>query len=437
LVGIAENKQGPLRIALLGASFDTGNLGVSALAESSIKCILHRWPDAQITLLASSRQGGEENLQIGNRSLKAKKIPVRFGKNVFLPNHFLILLVYAILLKILRSSSFKTFCCRRNSYVNELLQTDVAADITGGDSFSDIYGMRRFVLIALTKWLVILFDIPLVLLPQTYGPFNRRTSKMAAKYLLKKAAVIYSRDNSSMDYVKNLFGNHTTADKMRFVPDIAFVLDTCSPACLDTGIDLTKHNRDTVIAGLNISGLLYNGGYTRDNMFGLKTDYRHLVDRIIELLLKNEKVLVLLVPHVFPSASYKVESDPDACSEVYQRMIQKYPDRIFLTKGRYSHKEIKYVIGLCDFFIGSRMHACIAAMSQFIPTIGLAYSDKFAGVFESIGLADYVADVRISNERELTEKIRTAFEQRDKIHQHLQGIIPQTTKRILNMFNGA
>lgn len=436
MVGIAKNKQGPLRVALLGASFDTGNLGVSALAESSIKCILHRWPDAQVTLLAGSRQVGEENLQIGNRLLKAKKIPVRFCRNLFLPNHFLVLFIYAMLLKILRGSSFKAFCCRRNSYVSELLRTDIAADITGGDSFSDIYGMHRFVLVTLTKWLVILFDIPLVLLPQTYGPFNRRVSKMGAKYLLKRAAVIYSRDNSSMDYIKNLLGNHTAAEKVRFVPDVAFVLDSCSPTCLDTGIDLNKHNHGTLIVGLNVSGLLYNGGYTRDNMFGLKTDYRRLIYQIIELLLKNENVSVLLVPHVFPPAGYEVESDPDACLEVYRQMVQKYPDGIFLTRGRYSHKEIKYIIGLCDFFIGSRMHACIAAMSQFIPTIGLAYSDKFAGVFGSVGLADYVVDVRNSDEGDLAEKIKTAFEQRGKIHKHLQNIIPQTTEKILNVFNG-
>ena len=38
-------------IILLGASFSTGNLGVSALAWSSIKIIRARWPDARIVLV--------------------------------------------------------------------------------------------------------------------------------------------------------------------------------------------------------------------------------------------------------------------------------------------------------------------------------------------------------------------------------------------------
>ena len=46
----------------------------------------------------------------------------------------------------------------------------------------------------------------------------------------------------------------------------------------------------------------------------------------------------------------------------------------------------KAVIGQCDFFIGSRMHACIAALSQGVPCVGVAYSMKFAGVFDTVGM---------------------------------------------------
>ena len=36
------------KIWILGASFETLNMGVSVLAESSIKCILQQWPTADI-----------------------------------------------------------------------------------------------------------------------------------------------------------------------------------------------------------------------------------------------------------------------------------------------------------------------------------------------------------------------------------------------------
>jgi len=41
------------RVGLLGASFDTGNLGVGALAAASIKCVLRRWPEAEIFIVGS------------------------------------------------------------------------------------------------------------------------------------------------------------------------------------------------------------------------------------------------------------------------------------------------------------------------------------------------------------------------------------------------
>ena len=48
---------------------------------------------------------------------------------------------------------------------------------------------------------------------------------------------------------------------------------------------------------------------------------------------------------------------------------------------------MKYLIGQCDFFVGSRMHSCIAAVSQCVPAVSIAYSDKFIGVMATLGLS--------------------------------------------------
>jgi polysaccharide pyruvyl transferase WcaK-like protein len=148
--------------------------------------------------------------------------------------------------------------------------------------------------------------------------------------------------------------------------------------------------------------------------------------------MKDERLLVLLVPHVL-SPSRTVEDDPNACRQLYEKLSKKYPGRIFLTQGRYNHNGIKHIIGLCDFFIGSRMHACIAALSQSIPAVGIAYSKKFQGVFDSIGLADCVADVYQCGEDKLLSTIKTALEDRDKIRMHLNKVIPGIKANILSM----
>lgn len=424
----------PMRIGLLGASFDSGNMGVSALAESSIKIIVNRWPNAKVILLGSGRELGEHRLKIGDKDLCIREQPIRFCKNIFLDNHFLVLCLYALLFKVFRWEKLKRFCARRNTSLYCITQMDMVAVITGGDSFSDIYGMRRFTLGSLRKWLVLLFNKDMVMLPQTYGPFERPLARVMARYILKKASLVYSRDQAGIDYVNKLLNKGAKNGKVRFAPDVAFVLDSREPKHLTIEPSAKIRGQNSIVVGLNISGLLFNGGYRRNNMFGLKTDYRELICEIIRMLLKKEEVVVLLIPHVFPPAGYEVESDSDACLKIYEQLRQIYSGRIFLVKGEYDQGEIKYIIGLSDFFIGSRMHACIAALSQNIPCVGVAYSEKFHGVFKSIKLEYCVADARSCDEKQVVEKINLVIERKDEIHEHLRDIMPEVRANILNIF---
>jgi polysaccharide pyruvyl transferase WcaK-like protein len=168
-------------------------------------------------------------------------------------------------------------------------------------------------------------------------------------------------------------------------------------------------------------------------MFGLKVNYSDIICNIIDLFMKHEKVSVLLVPHVFTTKGH-VESDQDACLAVYKALQGKYEQRVFIVHHKYDQNEIKYIVGMCDFFVGSRMHACIAALSQGIPAVGLAYSKKFYGVFGSIGLSDCVVDVRSCEERETLEKLVSLFKCREQIHKHLLDVMPKVSDDILSIF---
>ena len=429
----SDTKLKPIRIGLLGASFHTGNMGVSALAESSIKCILNRWPNAQIILLGSGYVPGQHLLFLMGKEISVKTLPIRFSKNIFLPYHILWFAFYGLLARVLPRSRFKDTLVKRNPYFRMFFEADLVANITGGDSFSDIYGFRRFFLGFLSKWLAIFLGKKLVLLPQTYGPFRRPLTKVMARYILKHASLVYSRDRAGVEYVNKLL-NDSENGKVRFAPDVAFVLDSRKPKQLDIEPSADIRAQNSIVVGLNVSGLLFNGGYSRNNMFGLKTDYRELICEIIKMLLKEEEVVVLLIPHVFPPAGYEVESDSDACLKIYEQLRQIYPGRIFLVKGEYDQGEIKHIIGLSDFFIGSRMHSCVAALSQNIPTVGLAYSKKFSGVFDSVGIGNLAIDMRQNSMGGIFTTLSKVFKERNAIREHLKNIIPETQRKALNIF---
>jgi polysaccharide pyruvyl transferase WcaK-like protein len=169
-------------------------------------------------------------------------------------------------------------------------------------------------------------------------------------------------------------------------------------------------------------------------MFGLQIDYQELVRRIMDLLIHTKGVSILLVPHVFGDDENS-ESDVIACKTVYRACGEKYGDRLGLLRGDYDQGEIKYVIGMCDFFIGSRMHACIAATSQCVPAVAIAYSDKFIGVMETVGVPSVVADARKLNLDELLARIESLYDMRSSLKRELEGLMPGVIGAAIQTFS--
>lgn len=102
--------------------------------------------------------------------------------------------------------------------------------------------------------------------------------------------------------------------------------------------------------------------------------------------------------------------------------------------GAYNQNEIKYLIGRCDFFIGARMHACIAALSQCIPTVSIAYSDKFIGVMKSIGMESYCVDPRTQETGEITACLNDALAAQAETRALLRQTIPRVRQTVLGLF---
>jgi polysaccharide pyruvyl transferase WcaK-like protein len=322
-----------------------------------------------------------------------------------------------------------------NSYLRAILDARAILDITGGDSFSDIYGLRRMILGSLRKMLVLLLDKDLVLLPQTYGPFSSSLARSMARWILRRASGIFSRDQEGLNQIIQLVGPKSMRTVPRFCPDVAFTLDSIPPAGPGKLPGPFSIRDSGVRIGLNVSGLLFHGGYTRDNMFGLGVDYKQLVTSLIERMLEQRDTTLLLIPHVFPESDFAVESDPVACRQVYAELTKRFPDRLFLLEGTYDQSEIKWIIGQCDFFIGSRMHACIAALSQSIPAVGLAYSKKFQGVFDSVGAGELVVDLRSESTESVLDRVQHCFERRQAIAHDLRERVTSARLRIEKVFD--
>jgi colanic acid/amylovoran biosynthesis protein len=420
------------RIGLIGASFDTGNMGVGALAAGAIRCIHNQWPDAEIFILDYAKKNSFRQIRLGDEEIEVELLNIRFSKKLYLSNNIAVLIVIALILRLIPSRRIRRWVASKNFALHEIYRSDIFTSIAGGDSFSDIYGLRRFFYIALPQILIILLERRLILLPQTFGPFRSRLSRIIARFIIRNAKSIYARDHQSIAVIEKLCGDRDSVAKPAFRYDVGFALEPTMPGNLATDREFNLTNNRLV--GLNVSGLLYMGGYDRVNMFGLQIDYRELVLRILDLLIRNKGVSILLVPHVFGDDESS-ESDVIACNTVYRACEEKYGDRLGLLRGDYDQGEIKHVIGMCDFFIGSRMHACIAATSQCVPAVAIAYSDKFIGVMETVGVPSVVADARKLNLEELLARIESLYDMRSSLKRELEGLMPGVIRAAIQTFS--
>lgn len=424
----------PLKFCLLGATFSTSNMGVSALTSGIIKSILYHHPNAEIILLDYGKERITYEFHTKKRKIPIQLINMRFSKKIYLKNNIVVLLLIALFAKLIPFQSMKERIIYNNFYLNHIYETNVVVSIAGGDSFSDIYGIRRFLYVSLPQLLVLLLGKELILLPQTHGPFNGKIVRKIAKFILNNSRKIYSRDYTGLKEIEKFLKIKDDSEKIHFSYDVGFVLDPVKPDNLDLGDFFQKNEEALCVIGLNVSGLLYKGGYSGKNMFGLKIDYRDLIYDIIDFLMKKEKVIVLLIPHTF-GTEINTESDLVVCEKIYSTLKDKCNGRLFIARGSYDQNEIKYIIGFCDFFIGSRMHACIAALSQNIPAVAIAYSKKFLGVFQTIGVEYLVTDPRVMRKKEIMQVISDAFEQRAKMSKILGQKMPLVKETVLDLFN--
>jgi colanic acid/amylovoran biosynthesis protein len=407
--GTLDMTSGPKNLLLLGATFDTGNLGVNALAAGAVTVARRRFPDARISLLDYGRQAKVSTLEVDGRRVDLPLVNLRFSWKLWLPNNIATLLLLACVCRLLGARALAALA-RRNRWLHAVQEADLALAVSGGDSFSDIYGLGRFMYVALPQLLVMAVGKPLVVLPQTIGPFAGRTSRTIARTIVRYALLTYSRDQAGLVELKALLGDGVAASKARYCNDMAFVIEPRAPtlAAVD-GADASNGTVARPLVGLNISGLLLMGGYNKNNMFGLTIDYADLMERIVDLFINHKNTDLMLVPHVF---SHDAECDVAAARTVHDKLGSTYPGRLLNVRGEHDQSEIKHVIGRCEFFVGSRMHACIAALSQSIPAVGIAYSDKFAGVFDSAGVGHMVADPRRMSVEQILASISQAFDAR-------------------------
>lgn len=376
-----------ITVGLIGHSSNSDNLGVGALTASQVAIL------RQI----ASKLGTELRIMI--LDWVQTRPPYIVGPDITV-----------------REMTGKTLASP-SGYFSYVRQCDVIIDIGAGDSFADIYGPKRLTRMFWMKYLAHIARKPFVLAPQTYGPFTKPLSIRLTRGNLKWAALVASRDAKSTKAASEICPQ---ADVIE-ASDVALRLPYDPPTAK---LDGAKTDAPPKV-GLNISGLLMNGGYTGKNMFDLTLDYPAMIRTLVQRLLDHpEKPELHLVAHVIPPERGNVEDDLQPALD----LAQEFP-QIKVAPAFADPSEAKTYIAGLDFFAGARMHACIAAFSSGVPVVPMAYSRKFEGLFGTLGYTRTV-DCTAETGEAIIDKVVLGFEDRATLTAEMAPALAQGLEKL-------
>ncbi len=424
------------RVGVLGATLGTGNLGVDALGKSMVQGLVSAVPDVEIVY-----QSWDLRLPVKipceGTIVDCEPIAIRRKNSLRHRDGLPQIRRMAKLRSWLSTRSMPQLPTISQS-LKQLLDCDAILDISAGDSFANIYGDDVFWYQTQLKLLCLELGLPLILMPQTYGPFYDESSQQIAADILSRATMVCSREEQGLTEVAELCGDRPPQRSVR-VPDVAFLLEPEEMELPARFQEAVQANRPCI--AINVSGLLY---FARRS-FGLCDEYKAFCRQLVQWALSIPDSFVLLLPHVvaptfFPGARHPQRAivdttDTAACAAVVAELSSPQAERVEMLKDSKDPATAKFAMKHCEYFIGARMHAFIGASSQCVPGSLLAYSKKAEGLANLLGIGDTVVDLRSDTTAECLAKIDAQYHRRQSTREHLEARVPIAKAELHRFFS--
>lgn len=395
-----------IKIIFANAAINNGNLGCVALSISTMFLLDELFCNEGIEYELYLPDSGFRHNELGEHEVFVGEKHIRYRA------------IRDILFKGIKAKAKNVYFHKFSAETRKVYkEADFIIDIGQGDSFADIYGVGRFMWIFSDYKQGKKYNIPYCVLPQTIGPFENETAMQTARDGLSWAKTVMTRDRRSFDYVRTLLPERKDIQE---IIDVAFFMP------FNKRHFAAKYTH----VGLNVSSLLWHGGYTKNNQFALKDDYQKTIKAVLDYFLAKEDVIVHLIPHVV-GYDNGVENDYAASYQIFHDY--SHPRLLLSPLFRNPIDAKSYISGM-DFFMGARMHSTIGAFSAGVPVVPMAYSRKFNGLFVDTLQYDAMADMKILSTEEVMSVVQKAFANRERlskiINERMNGVVAERKNRL-------
>lgn len=381
-----------LRFVLTG-TFHSLNRGDAATQLVALRQLRERWPAAQIAVHTPHADAdrdlyGDEIVDCSRRRPRAA-------------------------FRALRAAALWRAAGGRTGLSEELdsyRRASVVIDLSG-DGFTDVFGLRLPLSHSVPLLLAATMGKPYVLMAQSIGPLRRL--RPWVRWILRRAVFITARDAETLQHLRAWRLPCPT----RLTADLSFLLEPASRVLAAGRIaSLGPYDASRPLVGIAPS---------TPNEFRVLPELVHCkrfgpfddaLVAICKRLAAQINAQVLLVPFAFgPGPAY---DDRHMVKHLAARLLGQGIEPLVLTEPLLP-ADLKAVIGCCDVFFGSRTRSIVAAVSQGIPTMALAYSPRVAGLMERLRLGFYTLHAGRENERALVELASRLWTQRQEVRNTL------------------
>ena len=215
----------------MGTPVAPGNRGVMALG-ASLACLCRSGQgNPPVAFLLVHRPAADVLVRMNDGDFKIPVVTCRMSPSAKLREHLLWILLMAGLYRLIPISGLRSKIRHSIPWIDTVLGADLVGDVRGGDSFSDIYGLSRFISAFLPVLSVILLRGRIAHFPQTYGPFRSRTARRLAQFVLCRSSSLFARDPVSQSIAQELVGGSI---EVGLSPDVAFSLHPVRPRGIET-----------------------------------------------------------------------------------------------------------------------------------------------------------------------------------------------------------
>ncbi|WUD73679.1 polysaccharide pyruvyl transferase family protein [Streptomyces sp. NBC_00510] len=295
--------------------------------------------------------------------------------------------------------------------VRALAEADLVLSLGGGylNGKADFASDLSITFLLLPMWFAHRFKVPVVLAPQSYGPFPTRWQRLVMRRVLGRSRRVVAREEISLTRLAEA----GVPDRMviRGV-DSAFAFQGMSQRPWRHELGIPQDAPLVLVTARQFLDAAAQSAYED----AMTAAVRHLLDQDCH---------VVIVPQV--TCAFQADDDRIVNRRIAATLDS--PRLHVLDDEAIDHHEIFALYGAADFILGTRFHSVIFGLVSKVPCAAIEYDHKTRGIMRDLGLEHWVIRMSEATPDSLISLVDKLLADADSYRQHLQTAIPAYSAR--------